>query len=111
MHKETFKVIDKYESLLTKLYFELEKMGIDMEKLNKLYDDFDDLKEQLFKLGKYIDEEKFINKNGFLKEEYEKLPKYLKLNILYEYENGYCLCKTTSGLIFLIPKQLIQENI
>ncbi|MFS0855250.1 hypothetical protein AB3M99_02675 [Paenibacillus taichungensis] len=106
MNKETFDMIMKFYDLENKLYFKLEpKLG--MEEANELLDPFMDYRDSLLKTGKYLELDKCLNKNGFLKSKYEILPSYIKLSVIYDYENGYSLCETTNGDIYLIPRDLI----
>ncbi|QDX94717.1 hypothetical protein EEL30_22000 [Brevibacillus laterosporus] len=109
MDKNTFDVIKKFESLASELYFELEnELGV--ERADKLLKGFDAYQSQLLKLGKYADEEKMLDKQGFLKDNYDGFPRYLKLTVIYEYNNGFSLCETTSGLILLAPTELISTD-
>ncbi|WP_206759535.1 hypothetical protein [Paenibacillus sp. CFBP 13594] len=107
MNKETFDMIMKFYELENTLYFKLEpKLGL--EEATELFDPFMDYRDSLLKTGKYLELDKCVNRHGFLKSKYETLPSYIKLTVIYDYENGYSLCETTNGDIYLIPKDLIQ---
>src|SRR5690625_3891316 len=106
LNKEIFEIIQQFHSIETDLYFQLEKkLGVD--EAEELLDGFTDYREKLLKIGKYLDEEAVLNRDAVLNSKYNGFPKYLKLNILYEYENGFSLCETTTGLIELIPSELL----
>ncbi|WP_336761368.1 hypothetical protein [Paenibacillus sp. USHLN196] len=110
MNKETFDMIMKHYDLENTLYFKLEaKLGVD--EATDLFDPFLDYRESLLKIGKYLELDKYVNKNGFLKSKYETLPSYLKLTVIYDYDNGYSLCENTNGDIYLIPRDLINFEV
>ncbi|MFS0643754.1 hypothetical protein [Siminovitchia sp. 179-K 8D1 HS] len=112
MEKETFEAIKEYEILISQLYMNLFDLGVsEKDEVQWMYDDLEDLHDRLFKIGEYEDKDKAINKEGYLIKDYNGLPKYFKLLIIYRYENGYCLCKNTAGHVELIPKDLISYDI
>ena len=88
------------------LHFKLEE-EFGLEKADELIEDFDEYVDKLLKTGKYLDESIESNKDGSLKKKYLDMPKYTMLDIIYEYDNGNCLCELTSGEVELIPKDLI----
>lgn len=106
MNKELFDVHMKYSNLENELYFKLEQL-LGMEKADELLDDFVDYREQCLKIGKHLDEDKHIGRSGFLTRKYEDFERYLRVVIIYNYDNGYSLCETTTGLIKLIPTEMI----
>lgn len=106
MNKELFDVHMQYRNLENELYSKLEQL-LGMEKADQLLDDFVDYREQSLKIGKHIDEDKHVGRIGFLTEKYEDFERYLRVVIIYNYDNGYSLCETTTGLIKLIPMELI----
>ncbi|WP_311078137.1 hypothetical protein [Paenibacillus polymyxa] len=106
MNKETFDMIMNYYELENTLYFKIEpKLG--SEEADELLDPFMDYRERVLKIGKYLETDKYVNRDGILKSKYESLASYMKLTVIYEYENEYSLCETTNGDIHLIPKELI----
>ena len=110
MDKKTYDIISEFSTLANNLYFELEKkLGI--EEADKLVSGFDEVYSRELKIGKYLDEELVLNKEGYLSEKYKEFPSYLKVNVIYEYENGYSLCETTSGIIALMPTDLIKTEV
>ncbi|WP_124115349.1 hypothetical protein [Paenibacillus xylanexedens] len=107
MNKETFDMIMKHYDLENALYFKLEpKLGVD--EVTELFDPLLEYRESLLKIGKYLELDKYVNKNGFLISKYETLQSYLKLTVIYDYDNGYSLCENTNGDVYLIPRNLIQ---
>ncbi|MFS0643752.1 hypothetical protein [Siminovitchia sp. 179-K 8D1 HS] len=109
MEMELFNILEEYKKLETNLYFRLiddEKMEI--EKAEELVEGFTDFYERTLKLGKYLDEEAYVNKDTYLIKRYKGLDSYLKLNIIYEYDNNLVLCETTSSMILLVPKEYIE---
>lgn len=109
MEKKLFDIIKDYDNMTNALYFKLEK-ELGMEKTDELLEEFDDYSSKILKLGKYLDESKLIEEDGFLKREYEGIPSYTKVVVLYHYDNGYSLCETTSGLTMLVPTDLISHE-
>ncbi len=104
MDKKTFDLLDEYKNEENKLYFRLiEEEKMDMEKADNLVEGFTDLYERILKIGKYLDEDMYIGKETYLIKKYEDFEAYLKLNVIYIYENGMALCETTTMLIQLIP--------
>lgn len=107
LNKETFDMIMKHYDLENTLYFKLEaKLGVD--EATELFDPLLNYRESLLKIGKYLELDKYVNKSGFLKSKYETLQSYLKLTVIYDYDNGYSLCENTNGDVYLIPRNLIQ---
>jgi len=110
MDKKTFDIIEKHYELETELFFEIEKKGIELDNLVELFDKLADFREQTLKIGKYLDKEKYVNRDTYIATDLEKLPKYTKLNVIYEYDNGMALCITTSEMIHLVPKVLLVDE-
>lgn len=108
MDKKIFDLLNEFKSVENNLYFKLEK-ELGMEKAEELVDAFTDLREKTLKIGKYLDNELYIGKDTMLDKKFENLDRYLKMHVIYEYENGWCLCSTTSELIFLVPKSHLAE--
>ncbi|WP_211747944.1 hypothetical protein [Paenibacillus sp. Marseille-Q4541] len=110
MNEETLKVHMDYRDLENNLYFKLEE-ALGTDKADELLDVFIDYREQYLKVGKYLDEESYIGKNGFLKEEYEGFERYLRVEIVYNYDDGFSLCESTTGLFKLVPTNLISFEV
>lgn len=108
MDKKIFDILGKFETIENKLYFKLEK-ELGMEKAEELVDELTDLREKILKIGKHLDNELYIGKDMVLNKRFEDLESYLKIHVIYEYENGWCLGSTTSGLICLVPKNYLVE--
>lgn len=106
MNKDMFNIHMDYRDLENDLYFKLEK-EIGTDKASELLDSFMEYREQYLKIGKYLDENKYIGKNGFLSKKYEDFERYLRVEVIYNYEDGYSLCETTTGLMKLVPTDLI----
>ncbi|WP_137743321.1 hypothetical protein [Robertmurraya siralis] len=110
MNIEIFKLLKEYNSLENDLYFNLtDEIGLEPEKVDGLLDGFTDLYERTLRLGKYLDEESYVGKETHLTKKYNSFDSYTRLNVIYMYENGFALCKTTSGLIELVPKEYLFE--
>ena len=109
MNKETFDTIRKFYSAEYDIEKILERKGLSLDDINEVLQPLDSLREQLLRIGKYTVEEEYINKDTYLQEPYERVERYIRLNVIYEYENGMTLCETTSGLFYLIPKSHLAE--
>lgn len=108
MDKKTFDLLMNFQRLENELYFKLDK-ELGMERAEELVDPFTDLVEKTLKIGKYLDSNVYTNKDTYLIKQYEDLSSYLKVNIIYEYENDWVLCSTTSELICFVPKNYLAE--
>ncbi|MDP9675312.1 hypothetical protein J2W97_001295 [Paenibacillus jamilae] len=106
MNRDIFRIHMDYRNLENDLYFKLEK-EIGAEKADELLDAFMEYREQYLKIGKYLDENKYIGKMGYLSSQFEDFERYLRVEVIYNYEDGFSLCETTTGLIKLVPTELI----
>lgn len=109
MDKKTFDIINGYNNIANELYFKLEKI-VGMDKAEELLTEIDEHTSKLLKLGKYSDESSMVEEEGFLKKEYEGIPMYTKVIVLYRYDSGYSLCETTTDLTLFIPTDLISHE-
>lgn len=110
MNKEVFELLEKYSKLENKLYFKLtEEKGMDEDEANKLLEGFTDFYEKNLKIGKYLDKDSYVGTETYLVKAYEDFESYLRVTIIYLFDNDFALCETTSGLIKLIPKQYLFE--
>lgn len=109
MDKKIFDIIEEHCQLVNDLYFKLEKLGLDMDDIDELLEGFGDLYDKTLRTGKYSDDDKIIGKETYLNERYEDVKKYVKVNVIYEYDNGARLCQTTAGSLHLIPKEHLAE--
>lgn len=108
MDKKTFDLLMEFQSLENDLYFKLDKeMG--MEKSEELVGRFTDLIEKTLKIEKYLDVNMYVGKDTFLNKSYEDLDRYLKVHVIYEYDNEWVLCSTTTDLICFVPKSCLKE--
>jgi hypothetical protein len=89
MDKKTHDIIQKYNQMVATLYFELDELGIGSEKLGELLNKFDAFYDETYKVCLHEDKEKAINKEAMLIKSYEEWSRYLRLNVIYEYDNGY----------------------
>lgn len=108
MDKKTFEIIDGYDKLINQLYFKLEKLGIDIDTLEELYEEFDNYKDQVLEIGEYLDKEKYVGKWGYVNKDYKGLPMYTKVEVIYSFENGYNLCRIATDLIYYLPDEIIK---
>ncbi|MWV44848.1 hypothetical protein GRF59_14600 [Paenibacillus sp. HJL G12] len=109
MDKIIFNIIKKYHEIENELYFKLEK-ELGVNKADELLGKFVDYREQQLKIGKYLDENKNLNKDGFLNNKIEELERYTRVHVIYEYDNGLSLCETTAGFLKLVPNDLISYD-
>lgn len=107
MDKETFKLLKDIYNAEIEAEMVLSEKGISNDEIDEVLDPFTALREKLLRIGRYTVENEFIGKDTHLKKEYDNLKKYTKLTIYYEYENGMTLCETTSGSLYLIPRELL----
>lgn len=107
MDKPTFDMIRKFHSIENDIYFKLCEQGMDSSEVEAILHDSGDYYSQLLRLGKYSVEEDCVNKETYIQEPYEDIERYIKLYVIYEYENGMALCETTSGSIYLVPQRLL----
>lgn len=110
MDKATFDIIKKFRKIENGIYNSLCDRGIDSEDVEGILNDSVDYHDQLLRLGKYSVKEECLDKETFIKEPYEDIERYIKLYVIYEYANGMALCETTSGLLHLVPQQLLACN-
>lgn len=110
MDKATFDMIEKFHSIENDIYDQLCAKGMEFNEVEDLLHDSVDYREQLLRIGKYLVKEECLNKDTFIKEHYDGIEKYIKLNVIYEYDNGMALCETTSGLFYLVPQNLLACN-
>lgn len=110
MDKNTFDIIMDFGKVENDLYFKLEK-ELGQDRADELLDDFVDYRERLLKIGKHIDEDNFIDKEGFLTTRFEDFQMYTKVTVYYTYDNGFSLCETTSGLFMLVPSDFISFEV
>ncbi|WP_405101577.1 hypothetical protein [Oceanobacillus sp. FSL H7-0719] len=108
MDKRVFDLVQKYNELKNKLYFKLDKLGLDMDTIEELLENFGDLHDKTLKLGEYSDREA-TDKETYLTQQYEDIERYIKVNVIYEYDNGFTLCNTTAGSLHLIPKEYLAD--
>jgi len=107
MDKATFDMINKFKEIENDIYFKLCEKGIDSSEVDDILNDSVEYREQLLRLGKHAVEEEYLDKETFIQESYEGIERYIKLYVIYEYDNGMALCETTSGLNYLVPQQLL----
>lgn len=108
MDKQTFDIIKRYSNLVNDLYFKLESI-VGMDKAEELVDEITGVQDEILEIGIHSNGKETINKETYLTKKYEDLDSYIKINVIYEYENGYVLGETTSGLLSLIPKEKLAE--
>lgn len=109
MDKATFDVIMKFYDAEYDSEKILESKGLSFDDIDDVLMPFGDTRERLLKIGKYTEKDKYINKDTYVKEPYEDIERDIKVNVIYEYENGLNLCETTSGLFYLVPKELLAD--
>lgn len=110
LEKQTFDFIKQQYTLETHLYHKLEEKGFDADQLYELFEELDDFREKTLRIGKHLDKEKYLNIDTHIIEDYEDVQKYIKFNLIYEYESGMVLCENTAGTYHLIPKSLLACN-
>lgn len=107
MDKTTFDMIKNFHKIENDVYFRLCERGMDSSEVEDILYDSGDYYSQLLRLGKYTVEEECVNKETYILEPYEDIERYIKLYVIYEYDNGMALCETTSGSIYLVPQRLL----
>ena len=107
MDKATFDMIKSFHKIENDIYFKLCERGMDSSEVEDILNDSGDYYSQLLRLGKYSVEEECVNKETYIQEPYEDIERYIKLYVIYEYDNGMALCETTSGSIYLVPQRLL----
>lgn len=107
MDKATFDMIKSFHKIENDIYFKLCEKGMDSSEVEDILHDSGDYYSQLLRLGKYSVEEECVNKETYIQEAYEDIEIYIKLYVIYEYDNGMALCETTSGSIYLVPQRLL----
>ncbi|WGT37947.1 hypothetical protein QH639_19285 [Lysinibacillus sp. 1 U-2021] len=110
MDKATFDMIKKFHIIENDIYDQLCAKGMEFSEVEDLLNNSVDYREQLLRIGKYLVKKECLNKDTFIKENYQDIEKYIKLNVIYEYDNGMALCETTSGLFYLVPQNLLSCN-
>jgi chromosome condensin MukBEF MukE localization factor len=106
LDKKLFDMLANFENIETELYFKLEK-ELGGDRAEELLNDLVDYRESLLKIGRHIDEENLSDKEGFLMKDFEDFQRYTRVIVFYEYDNGFTLGETTSGLFMLVPSELI----
>lgn len=109
MDKNIFDLVQRYSKLENNLYFKLDKMGFDADKIEDLLDEFGDLHDKTLKIGKYLESNKTVDKESYLIKQYEDIERYIRVDVIYEYDNGFTLCETTAGTLHLIPKKCLAD--
>lgn len=109
MNKATFDAIMNFYEVEYDTQKILEEKGLDVDDIEEALEPFADCREQLLRIGKYLVKDEYVNKDTYIKDDYEDIEKYIKLHVIYEYENGMTLCGTTSELFYLIPKVLLAD--
>lgn len=107
MDKKYFEVVNSYGSAVEKIHSKLESMGINSDELDKMFAEANSLYDKYLKLGKELDENQFIGEETTLKESFEDLPAYTRIELIYRYDNGFHLCGTTDLETYLIPSKLL----
>ena len=107
MDKVTHSILQEYNKMVAELYFELNDLGIAPEKLDQLLEKFDVFYDKAYSINDHEVQEKVMNQEAILTSNYEEWPKYLKLTVIYKYDNGFSLCKNSVGNVCLIPSNLI----
>lgn len=110
MDKVTHSILQEYNKMVAELYFELNDLGIAPEKLDHLLEKFDVFYDKAYSINDHEDQEKVMNQEAILTSNYEEWPKYLKLTVIYDYDNGFSLCKNSVGNVCLIPTDLISHE-
>ncbi|MBX4152402.1 hypothetical protein [Paenibacillus lautus] len=103
--KETLAILNDYYKLEQELFAKLDKTLGD-NTADELMEPLVDYRERKLKIGKYLDLEVYVGKDGFLKSKFGEIPSYTSLEVIYEYDNGLSLCVTPNSLE-LIPNELI----
>lgn len=109
MDKATFDVIMKFYLVESDAEKVLDEKGLSIDDVEEALAPFMDCREQLLRIGKYLDEEEYVNKDTYIKDDYENIKKHIRMHVIYEYQNGMALCETTSGLFYLVPKELLAD--
>ena len=107
MDKQTFDMIEKFYNMSCEIYNKVCERGLSIDEAEDLVDGFDDYRDSLLRVGKYRVEEDYVNKDTYITEPYEDAERYIKFHVIYEYDNGMTLCETTTGILYLIPKELL----
>lgn len=107
MDKIIFDMIKKFHGIENDIYDQLCAKGMEFNEVEDLLNESVEYREQLLRVGKFLVKEEYLNKDTFIKENYEDIEKYIKLNVIYEYDNGMALCETTSSSLYLVPQRLL----
>lgn len=110
MDKTTFDAIMKFYSAEYDAEKILHAKGLSIDETEEVLEPFWDCREKLLRIGKYLVEEEYVNKDTYITEDYERVQKYIRLNIIYEYDNGLALCENTVGSIYLVPQKLLANE-
>jgi hypothetical protein len=109
MNKQMFDMIQNYANEVNKLYFKLEEM-FNMEKAEELIGSLDKLEYKFLGFEENEDLSKiFETEPKYIIEQYENIPKYLKLHVIRECEDDMVLCSSTAETFYLVPKNLLAD--
>lgn len=111
MNQQVFDMIKEYEEEINKVFSRLEERGINYEEAASIVGDLDFLHDKF--LG--LDWEKISQRMDeveptFITKDYEDIPKYLKLYIIYDCEDDMALCLSTAETVYLVPKELLDDS-
>lgn len=111
MNKETFNMIKEYEKEIFNLYKRLEEKGFSDDEAAEIVGDLDFLGDKFLNIefGHPLFERMDSVEPTFITEDYENIPKYLKLYIIREYEDEMVLCMSTAEEVYLVPKNLLDN--
>lgn len=111
MNKQMFDMIKEYEKEINNVYKRLQDKGISYDEAAEFIGELDFLGDKF--LGVEWDSPLFERMDTveptFITEQYEKIPKYLKLYIIRECEDDMFLCISTAEDIHLVPKNLLDN--
>jgi len=106
LDEKTFHMIQDYMLHLNDLYFELEQeLGAD--KTDSLLAEIDNLQYKYLGIQDPEFTEVLQQEPKVLLKEYEGLPKYQKIHVIREQDNGMTLGVTTSKMIVFIPSVIL----
>ncbi|MBT2759950.1 hypothetical protein [Paenibacillus sp. ISL-20] len=105
MDKNKLAILNDYYRLEQELFAKLDKL-VGENVAEELMDSLVGYREHKLKIGKSLDLDIYVGKDGFLKRQFENIPSYTSLHVIYEYDNGLSLCEAQNGFE-LIPQELI----
>ena len=110
MNKKMFDMIIKFSNKTADLFLELDKIHGD-EKATEMTEELDKLVTEYLGFDRWQDlDDLFEDENlMYLTKEYEGVPKYLKLYIVHEYDNGMVACVSTAESYHLVPKDYLAK--